>query len=330
MAIRRATSSRTKRSMQEISDSVIGTIPEDEKVKKSKALRKGKAVAQSAEMTLEKITKNLTTTGLSINQALSSVRTMFDEELERLETVKEAITAKEEELSELFDKEIVASSIRDMVLQHEDKKSKWENNIEETRQSWIKELNDHTAAVEERNKALVSARAREKEEYEYNFSVEKRNKEEALNEELNLKRRSQAQKEEELNKAWAEREEILTKKEKEVSEAKDKLDNFDEYVKKESDKNVAIVTNVLKKNHEQEVKIMQLQFESEKKLLLQENQAIKESLQKRDDEIASLKESLKQKDSEVKEVAVAAMSAQSGKQALEAVQTAAQNIGNKR
>jgi len=112
--------------------------------------------------------------------------------------------------------------------------------------------------------------------------------------------------------------------------AKSKIDNFDITVKAEVDKQVAIIGNSIKTRHETEARIKALEFDNEKRILAHENASLKESVSAKDREISQLRTALEKKDSEVKEVAVAAMNAQSGKQALSAVQETIQNQGGKK
>jgi hypothetical protein len=101
---------------------------------------------------------------------------------------------------------------------------------------------------------------------------------------------------------------------------------LDEQVKKD----VAIITNKMKSDFETQAKITKLEFEGEKRMLEHDNKILKSLVAAKDTEIDKLRAALDKKDSEVKEVAVAAMEAQSGKAALAAVQEHAQSTSSKK
>ncbi len=328
MTTRKSTTTRsTKKTATEIVDSVKVQPQEDDKVKKVRVTRQTKAIADSSNVTIEKVATSLTKAQLDIAKTLDSVRDMFTSELEALETIKEAIDAKQGELEELYDKEIVAASLRDLVLKHETHMEEWTKNTEETRQSWLKEQEEQRLAVKERDERIAKQRAQEQEEYEYNKKITRRNQEEEWRNILLTRKREQEETSAALEKTWREREETLKKKEIEVEANKVKLDNFDADVKREVDKSVAIIGNKMKSDYETKAQIAALEYDKDKSLLAHDNAVLKSLVKSKDEEIDKLRATLEKKDNEVTKVAVAAMEAQSGKQALAAVQETVQSQG---
>ena len=120
---------------------------------------------------------------------------------------------------------------------------------------------------------------------------------------------------------------MARKKEEIVEATKTKLDSFDADVKKEVDKHVAIISNKLKSDYETKSQITALEFDREKSLLEHDNVNLKALVKAKEDEIDKLRASLEKKDNEMTKVAVAVMEAQSGKQALAAVQETVQSQG---
>lgn len=323
------TRAHSTKTVDEVTNSLLGAEPEDETVTKVRAARKAKAVSDSATITIEKVTQSLTKAGLDITKTLSGVRELFESEISALDTISEAIEAKKEELEELFDKETVASSLRDLVLKNEAYKADWEKNMNGTRDTWLKEQADHRTQVSERDAVLAKERKREEEDFEYNKSIRRRNEEEIWRSTIAQRQREQRETEEALEKTWKEREEVLKKAEAAIAENKNKLDNFDTIVSEAVQKDVQIITDKIKADFETQAKIKTLEFESEKKLLDHDNRVLKSLVADRDKEIQKLREALDKKDTEVKEVAVAAMEAQSGRAALAAVQEHAQSQNKK-
>lgn len=330
MATRKAPAKRTRTSktVDDVVDSVTNEAPEDAQVKKVRSARKAKAISDSADVTTEKVAQSLTKAGLDITKTLNSVREMFESEIGSLEVLKEAIEAKQEELEELFDKEVVATSLRDLVLKYQAEREATDQNRQEARDAWMKEQDDKRTKAQEFETLLTKTRKQEQEEYEYNKRIARRNEEEAWKQIVADRTREQKATEEALEKTWKEREEALKKTEAEVNEQKDKLDKFDETVEAEVDKQVAIAKNAIKSQFEHSAQVKQLEFDKENSLLAHDNNVLKSLVAAKDAEIEKLRAALDKKDSEVKEVAVAAMEAQSGKAALAAVQEHAQSTSS--
>jgi hypothetical protein len=110
MAQKKVTS-KSKTNVSDIVNDVIQAPLQDEKVRKVRALQKDKAVADSASLTVEKVTQSLTKAGLDISKTLNSVRELFESEIYSLQTIKDAIEAKQEEMESIYDKEVVAASL---------------------------------------------------------------------------------------------------------------------------------------------------------------------------------------------------------------------------
>jgi len=324
------TTSKAKKTASDIVEDVTTAAPVDEKARKVRAQYKDQAVADSASLTVERVTQSLTKAGLDITKTLHSVRELFESEISALQTIKEAIEAKQEELGELYDKEVIAASLTELVLQYEARKADLLKAEEEARKAWSKEQTDHAAALRERTEQVSKERTREQEEFEYAKGIARRNAEDAWKAEHSKRVLELKQVEEAHQKNWSEREQVIQKTEAEIAASKSKLDNFDATVKADVDKQVAIIGNAMKSKYETEARIKSLEFDGEKKLLERDNATLKELLGIKEMEMAQLRAALEKKDSEVKEVAVAALNSQSGKQALAAVQEMNQNQGGKK
>ena len=242
MVQKRTTKSSTKK-ISDIVDSVTQAPPQDEKARKVRSSYKDKAVADSATLTIEKVTQSLTKAGLDISKTLNSIRETFESEISALQIIREAIEAKQEEMEALYDKEVVAASLTDLVLQYEARKDDLLKTEEEFRKVWAREQIEHAAAVKERDILIVKERTRESEDFEYNKNIARRNAEDVWRA-MHAKRTLELQQAEESHvKNWKEREESVQKLETEIATAKSKIDNFDATVKAEVDKQVAIIGN---------------------------------------------------------------------------------------
>ncbi|MCK9567569.1 hypothetical protein M0R72_01305, partial [Candidatus Pacearchaeota archaeon] len=84
------TTSKAKKTASDIVEDVTTAAPVDEKARKVRAQYKDQAVADSASLTVERVTQSLTKAGLDITKTLHSVRELFESEISALQTIKEA------------------------------------------------------------------------------------------------------------------------------------------------------------------------------------------------------------------------------------------------
>lgn len=321
---------KTNKNASEIVDAVVSAPPVDKKARDVRTQYKDKAIAESANLTIDKVTESLTKAGLDISKTLNSVRELFESKISSLQTIQEAIEAKQEELEELYGKEVVAASLTDIVLKHEAEKANLFKEQEEVRNNWNKEMTAHSLYIKERNDSLNKERIRENEEFEYTRNISRRNSEDAWRTTYNKRLQELSSLEESKTKEWALREELIAKTEAEVAASKSKLDNFDAAVKAEVDRQVAIASNAIKSKYETDSKIKALEFDNQKNILEKDNSSLRSLLESREKDNLALRAALEKKDSEVKEVAVAALNSQSGMKALAAVQEAVQNQSGKK
>ena len=325
--ISRRGSASSKRTAEQVEHEVLSASPEDEKVKGVKAARKAKAVADSAELTVEKVTQSLTKAGLDINKTLNTLKELFEREVSSLDVLREAIEAKTEELNALYDKEIVASSLRALVLKYQQEKEELKAGSEVIRDQWVQEREDHDQMVRERTRNLNAVREREEEEYQYKLNIKHRNDAEEWRVFTEKRAREQKETEENLNKEWSRREAELKAAEAEVAANKEKLDSFDDRVQEQVKKGIEVIARKIKSDHETAAKIAELEHSSKLQILTHENDTLKRQVGEKTGEIEKLKATIANLQDEVKEVALAAMESQSGRKALEAVQEVNKNQG---
>lgn len=203
-------------------------------------------------------------------------------EEKRLGEVRKAINIEEARLKELYDIEAAAVELEDLMKAQEVKRETFEEECER----------------------IKTLREREKEEYEYGLSQEKKREEDA--------RRAR---EEELKK----REENIRMQEKEVAELHRKVEAFPSELAQETDRTKKETEERVKKEMSIQAELGTKEFEGEKKVLTTRITFFEELISKQNTEIGVLKRELEEATKQVQLIAEKAIDGAAGRQTLKAV-----------
>lgn len=315
---------RTRSSTKSSSKGVVNRVKSEEAVdviseKKQKA-RREKVIKNVAEKSIEKATKDIANLSLNLNKELTNLGSVFTTKLAEIKELDEAIEFKTKELSEFHDKELVLAAIKDLTAEYEQQEQVLKTTIEAERAQWAEERKAHKRAVDEEYARIQMERKRDEEEYEYETARRRKMAEADWQDQQNEKTR---QFEEAMNSRVDEintREKLLQEREAKMDELTAKVNSFDDTVKAETAKQVAIVSNSMKKDYTHQLEMKDFEI-----------RALNERLERLNDEINTNKQLLANANVEVTRLAQSALDAASGKQALSALQSAqAQNNTNKK
>lgn len=146
--------------------------------------KKNQAAVQVAEsLTAEGVGKEIAALKLEIGRTLTGISEQLEGEVGRFVAIRSAISAKEKELTELYEIEKSAMSLaalieaqnqkrQEFVAEMEEKKESLRQDVEAARAAWKKEQEEHDAVVKERDAMEKKRQTREKEEFDYAFKRE--------------------------------------------------------------------------------------------------------------------------------------------------------------
>jgi hypothetical protein len=196
--------------------------------KKIEEKKNREAVQVAESLTADGVGKEIAALKQEIGKTLTGISDRLEGEVSRFVAIRNAISAKEKELAELYEIEKTAMSLaalieaqnqkrQEFAAEMEEKKESLRQDVEATRAAWKKEQEEHDAAVKERDTAEKKRQTREKEEFDYafkreqqtatdRFSYEKaklekelKDKKEQMEQELSTREAAIAVKEAELN-----------------------------------------------------------------------------------------------------------------------------------
>jgi len=272
-------------------------------------LREVEVMETTSTMNLDSVTRSLTATQVEVQQSLASLSAKLTEQLQVLRSIEDAIALKEEELRRLHNIEAREVELDTML-----------EKIEATRQGWELEQEQKRRLFAEQQSERNKQWAREKEEYDYKTTIDRRKAEDEFTHRMALQDRNNAEKQSELEKTWAAREMELKKREQELVDLRAKVDNIPEVVKKEVNAAVAISTNSVKKEYETKIQLAAKDAEVSQRLAAQEVESLKASIGKQNTQLEELKAQLEQARSDVKEISAKALESASDRSAMAAIQ----------
>lgn len=178
----------------------------------------------------------------TLQGTLAGLSAQISIKLEQMKNVEDAIVLKQQELNELYGIDAEALSLEEMREQHEQEETDWQ-----------KKCFERQAQLEDDEEERAKRWQREEEEHGYDMAQKKKRSQEEYNVEIATRRRAETIRQEDLEKQWKTREEILATQEKDVVALKAQVAGFDDRLKAETAKAEAIAVNRVKKEYEHEV-----------------------------------------------------------------------------
>lgn len=282
------------------------------------AVQKQKAIETAVSTAKLVKPQDIETEALNLQkEVISQIREVVDGLAERkakFDELDQAISAKNEELKEVFGIEHEANALSALLeAQRQSKEAAQEEvqvlldeareEADEIVQEAKAESDSILKAIEQQKAQTEQARKRDREEYEYNFAREKTQRMNKLQDELDEKARSLDDREE----AVTERESKMTELETTVTKLTDELAttkaSIDDQVKaakdagyKSAEKSAAIQANIVKSKHESELQIKSQQISN-----------LEGSVSEMRARIEALQKSLDSANAKVQEVAMQAL-----------------------
>lgn len=326
------TTSRTKADLENEIEQLRAQINSSNKMdpKSVEVLKVKEAeVRKSVEgISVDKTIADISKVSLDISRALSSVSEQLVGKVQELETVSQAIEFERSRLDELHGKDVVASGIQALLSDYDLKRSALSEKIADEKAAWEKEAASHTLSLKERDAELAKARERERIDYEYQTHQKRKEENDRFADLMRIAEVSNRNKQEELEKNWIAREEELAKREAELVDLRQKVSEFPAQIKSEVSREVAIVSNSLKKDFQHEKEILKRDSDAALALMTQEVKSLRAANSDHVATIAALQRELSEAKSQVAAIANKALDSASGAFALDKLQSFAKNTEN--
>jgi colicin import membrane protein len=267
-------------------------------------------------VSVDAVVQKISGMGLEISKSLAELSGKLVAEVEKLTTIREAVSLEQRELERLHKIDIIAASLDNMLQDYHSKKEELESEIASQRAAWEEEEISRAQNQKDFEDNLKKQRQRESEEFEYKKALERKKAQDKYDEEIRLLEKKDKEKQENLEKSWQQRETILKERETEWAQLKKEVDDFPSRLKKEVDDAVAAALKNAEQRFEQQMLLLKKDSDAEKRIAELQIQALKDAGERRAAEIAKLQTQVEEAKNQVQEIAVKAIEGASGAQAL--------------
>ena len=317
-------------------------------VAEKKAKRKTATAEKVKELSVDSVAKTIETLNSRTDSYLSQLREEFEGELGNLTEVRQAVADAKEELKEIFDIHAEAESLASLIEAKNQTKAEFDAKMQADREAFLEEMKrekkawelekaDYEAEWERKVKEDQERRTRELDDAKYLFQREKREQTDALNDELDSKRKAFMDQVEVAEKNLKEQREVFFKDRKTQEQLEATVKALEERVtgfetekaaaieaaredgKKKAAQSYGIETSALKRSHEADMKVLQGQVDS----LSADNDGLR-------NQVKSLETKLENAYAKVQDVAVQALNAQGNANTVAQLQTAVANTSKQK
>ncbi|MDO9530453.1 MAG: hypothetical protein Q7J27_15035 [Syntrophales bacterium] len=330
------TMSSTKKEMLDAYNELLKQFQEQreaelkpEKKVEEKRAREVLEVADS--LSSEGVVKGISNLKLDMSKMLTEISDKLESEVNKLNGIRKAIDIKEEELKELYEIEKSAATLAALIEAQNRKRQEYDSEmavmkenlmreIEKTRSEWEKEEEQYEMEIKEQNAAEKKKREREKEEFQYAFKREQQlSKDEFEDEKAKLEREIQL-KREQMEKDLAEREKVISEKEGELNELRQKVGAFPKELEAAVNKAVKETTERITRDATSKGQLLDKEFEGERKVFTTRIESLEKTVEVQAEQISKLSGQLEKSYQKVEDIAVKAIEGSSNLKSLSNLQ----------
>jgi len=311
----------TKTEIIEAYNEVLAKLKEQKAVNQQtvkKETEVKESLKEASANSIDDIVRNLAGLKVQIVKTIDDLEEKMIAEYRKFSGLQQAATEEARILDELYGVQAEADSLAALVQAQKEKKAAFEAQMEQTktsfdedmsekRQYWKKEQEEFDLAKKERDAQLKKDRLREEEEYSYNLQLaRKKDADEyeatktALEKELSTKKSA-------FEKDWSEREVVLSSREEELSELRDKIAVFPKELEKAIKDTEKTVTERIEFKFKHEMQLIQKETEGEQKLHEQAVEALQSKIREQEELIRQLTQKADESVQQVQTIAVKAI-----------------------
>jgi len=268
-------------------------------------------------ITVDTVLEDAVRLKLSTARALDTVTEQLVMKTAQLRDVTEAIEIKSEELSTLHKIDLAATSIDILIQEHAEKTEEFTKEVADRRAVWAKEEIDRRDALRVNSQAMDIERTRERNEYEYSKTQERKKKEDEFAQKDLLQSRTLADRKAALEKEWAETSAQLEARGVALVQEKAALVAEHEKIVSELKRDNAIAINAAKRDASDQVRETQATAAADKRLFDVETKNLRDQLAQRDAQLLAVASELGEARKSVQEISQKAIDGAAQKDAFQ-------------
>jgi colicin import membrane protein len=267
-------------------------------------------------VTVESTVQRISSLGLDVSKALSSLSVKLIEEVQLLASVREAVALERKELDRLHNIDVGATALDQLVQDYARQKQELEAEIAGRRAAWEEEAARGDRERKEQEEALKRQRQRESEDFEYKKTQERKKAQDKYDEEIRVQDKKNQEKQEALEKSWQVREATLKEREEELARLRKESEGFPKRLEAEAKAAGELARREVEARLQQEIMGMKKDAEAEKRFGELRVKTLEETVSHLQAQIAALEKQLSDAKQQVQDIAVKAIEGASGARAL--------------
>jgi hypothetical protein len=290
------------------------TEPKEEK---RKAIEE-KVIENAKQYSVEKILKDFADLKLEIVKNIENLSGRLIEEHKKLSELQQSIEIEKKYLDEVYEIKVNADTLSALIMAQKEKKEKFEAEIEQKKSGfdeemelkksqWKQEQEVFEASKKERDTATKKERQREEEEYNYNLQLKRKKENDSYEQRKAELEKELIEKKISFEKDIAQREELVSSKEKEFALLKERVDTFPAQLEKAVKDTEKTVVDRLETTYKHKSELSNKEIEGERKLNTQMIKSLESKIKEQDELIRQLTQKANDSGSQVQQIAIKAI-----------------------
>ncbi len=269
-----------------------------------------------AEISLDSVGQQISALSGQISRTLVDLNEKLTGEVDLLAKVREAVQLERQELGRLHKIDVAATSVDQLVQDYERERERLEAEMETRRNEWEQEARTAERERKEAEEAYKKQRQRENEDFEYKKQLERKKAQDKYEEDVRLMEKKNEERQEELERSWAQREAALKEREDELARLRQEVAQFPQRLAAEKDTALSEANRQAALHYDQKILVLQKDSEAERKVAELQVKTLQETLTRQTEQINSLEKALEEAKRQVQEIALKAIEGASGSRAL--------------
>jgi colicin import membrane protein len=267
-------------------------------------------------LSVDGVVEQISKLGLDISRALSGVSEKLVEEVNRLATLRQAVSLEREELDRLHKIDVAATALDQLVQGYEKQKQQLESEIATQRSVWEENVQTAERERKEQDDALKKQRQRETDEYEYKKNQERKRAQDKYDEEFRQREKENQERQQTLEKAWSQREGALAEREEELSGLRKEAADFPARLQREVQQATGQAAKEAKQQADQQALLLKKESESDRRLAELQIKTLEDLVSRQNAQLAEMQKQMDDAKKQVQEIAVRAIEGASGSKTL--------------
>lgn len=318
------TSPRAKRAKAEVQKE-FSAIRETVQAERESADAKADELARHKESDIRQavesasvdgVVEQISKLGLEISRALSGISEKLVEEVNRLATLRQAVDLERQELERLHKVDVAATALDQLVQEYDKQKQELEAEIAAQRSTWEESVETAERERKEQEEALKKQRQREIDEYEYKKNLERKRAQDKYDEDLRQQEKKNKERQEALEKTWAQREAALREQEEELARLRKEVAELPGRLEREVKQAAAQATQDAKQQAEQQAVLLKKEAEADRRIAELQIKTLEDVVSRQNAQVQAMQKQMDEAKKQVQEIAVRAIEGASGAKTL--------------